>query len=90
MSHQHDHHDHDHHHHDEAAGQTLSFEDKLVKIFEHWVRHNESHAETYVEWSRKAKAQGLEGIAALLDDISQISDRLTDKLKAGLNEARNR
>ncbi len=87
--HHHDHHDHHHDHSDEGEkAQGLSFEEKLVKIFEHWIQHNEDHAQTYVDWRVKAEAHGLDGIATLLDGIAQLSDRLTEKLKAGLDEAR--
>ena len=93
MNSHHDHHhghDHDHHghHHHEESVQGLSFEEKLVKMFEHWVKHNESHARTYLDWHDKAKARGLDEIATLLDDITRLSDQLTDKLKNGLKEAK--
>ena len=99
--HHHHHHDHDHHQHghhhdhdqDHAHGQgdadrELSFKDKLVMIFDHWIKHNESHAQTYIDWGKKAQAQGLEQIAGRLDEIAKLSDQLTEKLKAGLNDAR--
>ncbi len=88
--HDHHHHDHDHghdHHHHEN-GRELSFSDKLIKIFEHWIKHNESHAQTYLDWGEKAKTQGREDIAGLLDDIAGLSDQVTEKLKTGLEKAR--
>ena len=86
--HGHDH-SHDHHHHDETGGGELSFEDKLIKIFDHWIKHNESHAQTYLDWGEKAKAHGRDDIAVLLDDIAKLSDQLTEKLQAGLDKAKN-
>ena len=84
--HGHDHHhDHDHHHHEEPG--ELSFEEKLIKIFDHWIKHNESHAQTYLDWGEKAKAHGREDIAILLEDIAQLSGQLTEKLQAGLEKA---
>ena len=82
----HHHHSHDHHHHDGTG--ELSFEEKLGTIFDHWIKHNESHARTYLDWGEKAKAHGREDIAAILADIAGLSDRLTEKLKAGLEKAR--
>jgi hypothetical protein len=83
--HDHHHHGHGHHHHDETG--ELSFEEKLVKIFDHWIKHNESHAQTYLDWGEKARANGRDDIAALLEDIAGLSDRLTEKLKSGLDKA---
>jgi hypothetical protein len=93
MNSHHDHHGHDHHDHhshndDEKSGRTLSFEEKLVRIFEHWVKHNESHAQTYADWREKARSHGLDGIAGRLDEIARLSDQFTEKLKAGLNDAK--
>ncbi len=89
MSSHHDHHHHhSHDHHHEETGE-LSFEEKLIKIFDHWIKHNESHAQTYLDWGEKAKAHGREDIAALLDDIAGLSDQLTEKLQAGLSKAKN-
>ena len=86
--HHHSHnHDHGHDHHQEESNRELSFNEKLAIIFEHWIRHNESHGQTYLDWRDKAKAQGLDRIAGLLEEIAVLSDRLTEKLKAGLDEA---
>lgn len=88
--HHHDHPDHDHHgHHDHEHGSpALSFEEKLIRMFEHWVKHNESHAQTYADWREKATANGKDGVAVLLGEIARLSDRLTEKLKEGLTKAR--
>lgn len=90
--HDHPHHDHGHHdhHEDKTAGRELSFEEKLIKIFDHWVKHNESHAQTYADWREKAKAQGMDGIAVLLEEIEQLSEQLTEKLKQGLSRAKTK
>lgn len=83
---------HDHHHghqYDKKNGSGLAFEEKLVKIFEHWIKHNESHAQNYLDWRLKAQEHGLDEIAARLEEIAQLSARLTEKLKAGLNEAKS-
>ena len=89
MSSHHDHHHHHSHDHHHEETEELSFQEKLIKIFDHWIKHNESHAQTYLDWGEKAKAHGREDIAALLDDIAGLSDQLTGKLQAGLDKAKN-
>ena len=86
MSSHHDHHNHDHHHHHET--EALSFDEKITKIFDHWIKHNESHAQTYLDWAEKAKAHGRDDIAAVLDEIAKLSDQLTEKMKAGFDRAK--
>lgn len=80
----HDHHDHDHHHHHHGdGGDVLPVNEKLAKLFDHWVRHNDSHAETYRQWQEKAKAHGMEDVAAVLTEVSAMTDAITEKLRTG-------
>lgn len=68
--HHHDHGDphHHHHHHEEEQPAELSFDEKLVKLLEHWIRHNRDHAETYSEWAEKAAAESRGEVAVLLNE----------------------
>lgn len=66
MGHHHDHHHHDHHHsHGEHS--EMSMEEKLVKLLEHWMQHNEEHAKSYELWAKRAASDGLNEVAALLE-----------------------
>jgi len=56
MTHHHHHHHHDHDHEIES---TLSFDEKMIKLLEHWVKHNDDHAETYRGWAKKAKEKNM-------------------------------
>ncbi|MFO8048368.1 MAG: hypothetical protein R6U29_04975 [Desulfosudaceae bacterium] len=82
-----DHHHHDqhtsHHHEHHEPGQGMSFQEKISKLLDHWIAHNESHAQTYLEWRQKAEAEGFTEIAALLGSIAETSDRITEKLRHG-------
>ena len=83
----HDHHDHHHHndhdHHHDEGGDALSLEGKLAKLFDHWIRHNDSHAETYRQWQKKAEAEGMTAVAGILEEVSTMTDAITEKLRAG-------
>ena len=48
---------HHEHHHDVTS--DLTFEEKLIKLLEHWLKHNQDHAHTYQEWAGRAKAHDL-------------------------------
>ena len=82
--HEHGHHNHDHHHHDDQhdhhheTKSTLSLDEKLIKLLENWIRHNESHAETYRDWAQKAKADNMAQVGALLEEAADITG-LTNK-----------
>jgi hypothetical protein len=92
MSHHHDHdHKHDQHHpdhgHSDQCGHhhdsdSLSFEQKMSKLLEHWLKHNNDHVLTYREWSRKAKDKGLGDMSAILEDIAAASSALNQKFEA--------
>lgn len=74
MSHHHDH-DHDHHHeHSHSHGPesgSMSFEDKMEKILNHWIQHNADHAATYTEWAARAAENGNDLLAEKLQEAAR-------------------
>jgi hypothetical protein len=85
MSHRHSHHEHPAHHHHDSTDE-LSPREKLVKLLEHWIKHNEGHAQTYQEWAEKAGAisMGAEVEGCLKEAAGQtlaVNGRLETALK---------
>lgn len=83
MSHHHDHnhnhnHDHDHHHH---GGTEMTFEEKIIKLLEHWISHNEDHAKTYQDWADQAETHHLTEAAALIKDAAAMNLAVNDKFE---------
>jgi hypothetical protein len=71
------HHDHDHdrghsHAHGPESG-SLSFEDKMEKLLNHWIQHNADHAASYKEWAAKAETHGHGALADKLQDAARAS-----------------
>lgn len=89
--HHHKHHDHDHehdhghhhHHHDHDQHQepisSMSDREKLVRLLDHWVAHNNDHADNYLQWSGKAEKMGLEDVARLLKEAVDLTHAISDK-----------
>ena len=53
--------EHDHEkniHENKLEGEENKDERILQILLEHWVEHNKSHEETFIEWAEKAKALG--------------------------------
>jgi hypothetical protein len=73
---------HHHHHHDVKS--DLTFEEKLIKLLEHWLKHNADHAGTYSEWAERARTNNLSQVADLLEQVSAMSGDLDDKFKEAL------
>ena len=92
MSHHHEHshgHEHGHshdHHHDHASGSngTLSFEAKMIKLLEHWIKHNDDHADSYRDWAQKAKEHGMPEAGALLEEVAQMTGSITGNFEKAL------
>ena len=76
------HHDHDHHH---DVKSDLTFEEKLIKLLEHWLKHNHDHAHTYGEWAERAKANDLAQVGTLIDEIGEMTRNIDEKIKEALN-----
>jgi hypothetical protein len=74
-------HHHDHHH---DVTSDLTFEEKLIKLLEHWLKHNHDHAHTYREWAERAKANDLTQVAVLIDEIGEITRVIDEKIKEAL------
>ncbi len=71
-----------HHHHDHEIKSTLSFDEKMIKLLEHWIKHNEDHAETYRDWAKRAKEKNISKAGQLLEDAAEMTRMINEKLKA--------
>ncbi|AKL94540.1 hypothetical protein CACET_c10370 [Clostridium aceticum] len=56
-SHEHSHdHDHDHHHGCCSDDSHLSQDEKTLRVLlVHWINHNRTHQDSFLEWVEKAK-----------------------------------
>jgi hypothetical protein len=84
MSHSH----HHHHHHDTES--TLSFEEKLEKLLDHWIRHNEEHQDTYQKWAERSMENQLNEVAAVLEEAGNLTESINHKLRAAAGFLKNR
>ncbi len=67
---------------EEATG--ASEMEKLRILIEHWMEHNEEHAETYLQWADKAESAGKADLAEMLREIAQ----QTRKIDSSFQRAR--
>ena len=86
MSHTHDHehhhgHEHDHNH---DVQSNLSFDEKMIKLLEHWIKHNDDHAGTYKDWSKKAKDNNLEQAGLMIKEAAEMTLQINDKFREAL------
>ena len=77
MSHHHHGHDHDHQH----STTEMTFEEKIVKLLEHWVKHNDDHANTYRGWADQAKENHLDAGAAIIEEAAQMNLAVNEKFE---------
>ena len=77
----HPHHPHSH----REIESTLSFDEKLIKLLKHWLRHNESHAETYKDWAIKAKENEIQEAGALIDDAADMTRLINKKFEKAIH-----
>ena len=74
------HHNHEHDHTHEIQS-TLSFDEKMIKLLEHWIRHNDDHAETYRNWAKKAKEKNMDEAGSLLEDAAEMTLMISKKFE---------
>ena len=79
MSH-HDHDHHDHHHHDHSPAE-MSFPEKMMKLLDHWIKHNDEHAKTYQNWAEQARQHHLGRAAVLIEEAAAMSLAVNEKFE---------
>jgi len=72
---------HHHHDHDHGIGNSLSFDEKMIKLLEHWAKHNDDHAETYRDWAKKAKEKNMDEAGSLLEDAAEMTLAISKKFE---------
>ena len=75
------HHHHHHHEHEHDTESTLSFDEKMIKLLEHWIRHNDDHAETYRDWAKKAKENHMDEAGSLILDAAEMTLAISKKFE---------
>lgn len=81
MSHNHEHHHGHKHNHEHGAAGSLSFNEKMVKLLDHWVRHNDDHASNYINWAAKARTENLPEAARLLEEAADMTQQISEKFE---------
>lgn len=82
------HHGNHHHHHNgqetEHGAEEMPMHEKLEKMVAHWLKHNADHAATYRRWAQRAREQGMEDVAQILESVAEESQAINKDLeKAG-------
>ena len=78
-----------HYHHDHGISSeqdSLSQREKLEKLLDHWIKHNDDHIKTYREWSEKAAAENLQDVATLLKEACEITASLNKLFKRAIKK----
>jgi hypothetical protein len=78
-----------HHHHEDTDTElrdALSDKEKLGKLLNYWIKHNEEHANTYREWSKKAVAEELKEVAEILEEASNTALSLNALFREALKK----
>ncbi len=70
-----------HHHTHQDTQSELSFEDKLKRLLEHWIKHNDDHVRSYKDWAEKAKAENYPEVAASIEEAAETTRMITEKFK---------
>jgi len=79
------HHDHDHHNDNHETNAAIPFDKKMVKLLEHWIKHDADHAETYREWAKKAKENDMEKVSVLLNEAAERTGDISRIFKEALS-----
>ena len=80
-----------HHHHEDTRVEdqgSLSQREKLGKLLEFWIKHNDNHVSTYREWSKKAGSENLGKVQHLLEKASELTLSINELFRRAIKELR--
>ena len=69
-SHEKHHEEHPHDHEPAKKADELPEKDKLRKMVEHWISHNEDHARSYRLWASRARDAGYLEPGGILEEVA--------------------
>ena len=78
-----------HNHHEDNSAElkvTLTDKERLGKLLEYWIKHNEEHANTYLEWSKKVTTEELKDVAEILEEASNTALSLNALFREALKK----
>ena len=59
----------------------LSFSEKLSKLLNHWIKHNDHHAQDYRKWAQDARENHQLAVADLLESAADLTDTISDRFR---------
>ena len=59
----------------------MTLAQKVETLLGHWIDHNDSHKNTFFTWAERAKNEGLEDVAAKIEQAGNLSEQVTVLLK---------
>lgn len=77
--------DHHHHHDHHKKESNMTFDEKLNTLITHWLHHNADHAKNYKDWSEKTRDAGKEEIADILNEVSEMTEKISEKFSQALS-----
>jgi len=66
--------------------EQVELRNKLGKLLEHWMEHNEAHAEEFKAWAEKVKVAGDDAVAESIMQAAQQMGRANAFLLAAAQE----
>lgn len=54
----------------------ITFQEKAVKLIEHWIQHNNDHADNYMKWRTQFIENGLGDLAELLLSAAELTGQI--------------
>ena len=76
---------HHHHHGPDDTESDLSFEEKMLKLLDHWKKHNDEHVASYKKWARRVRQEGKPDIAGLMESAAEKTALLNNDFQEAID-----
>jgi hypothetical protein len=66
----------------------MSFAQKLAKLLDHWIEHNDHHIGDYRKWAAQARENDQAAVADLLDAAAELTGSVSARFREAAGKVR--
>ena len=80
-------HNHSHNNsHSHLDENPISIQDKISKLLDHWLKHNNDHISNYHKWAETARTNQMDEVGSIIDEIADMSIKMNGLFESAIEK----
>ena len=59
-----------------GSGEGMPFPQKASRLLDHWIHHNDEHAQNYKNWAAEFRKHDMPAVAVLLESAAELTSQI--------------